>query len=67
MTKDHVVLVIMPDNPLVVEGFLCDATDDMDAEQQAELHYPNCSVVWVEEGTDWQGAQERYWNFPFDE
>jgi hypothetical protein len=58
---DHVVLFIMPDNPLVLEGFICNAEDDLIAEEQAEDVYPGCEVVWVEEGDDWYGAMDRYW------
>jgi hypothetical protein len=59
--KDHVVLFILPDNPLVLEGFLCDAEDSDHAEEQAEDAYPNCKVVWVEEGNDPYAAMDRYW------
>jgi len=64
MLKDYVVLFILRDNPLMVEGFLCSAEDSDHAEEQALDAYPDCDVVWIEEGTDWRGAQERYWNTP---
>ena len=58
---DYVVLFIMPDNPLVLEGFICSADDAFHAEEQAEGAYPGCEVVWVEEGDDWYAAMDRYW------
>ena len=62
MIKDYVVLFIDPDEPFVLEGFLCEADDADHAEEQAVDAYPRCDVVWVEEGNDWRGAQERYWD-----
>jgi len=59
--RDHVVLFIMAENPLVVEGFLCSAEDPDHAEEQAEDAYPNCNVVWVEEGNDPYAALDDYW------
>jgi hypothetical protein len=59
--KDHVVLFVMPENPLLLEGFLCDAVDMDHAEAQAEEYYPGCTVVWVQEGSDWENAQANYW------
>jgi hypothetical protein len=61
LLKDHVVLFIMPDAPLALEGFLCSAEDSEHAEEQAEDAYPGCDVVWIQEGTDWQDAQANYW------
>ena len=62
--RDHVVLFIMPENPLVLEGFLCDAEDADHAEEQALDAYPqltSANVVWIEEGTDWGKAQDNYY------
>ena len=61
LLKDFVVLFIMPDTPLVLEGFLCDAEDTAHAEEQAEDAYPGCDIVWIEEGNDAYGAMDRYW------
>jgi len=62
MLKDYVVLYILADNPIAVEGFLCSAEDIDHAEEQALDAYPGCDIVWIEEGTDWRGAQDRYWD-----
>ena len=60
MLKDYVVLFVLRDNPLMVEGFLCSAEDIDHAEEQALDAYPDCDVVWIEEGTDWQKAHDNY-------
>ena len=60
MLKDYVVLFILKDNPLMVEGFLCSAEDSDHAEEQAMDAYPDCEVVWIEEGTNWEKAHDNY-------
>jgi len=58
--KDYVVLFIDPIDPDMVEGFLCEAEDEQHAEEQAMDAYPDCEVVWIEEGDDWGKAQDNY-------
>jgi hypothetical protein len=64
MLKDYVVLYVNPDSPRWLETFLCQAEDSDHAEEQTLNAYPDISehnVVWIEEGKDWEGAQQRYW------
>jgi hypothetical protein len=60
MLKEYVVLFVDPVDPVMVEGFLCEAEDQMHVSEQATDAYPEYQVVWIEEGTDWAKAQENY-------
>ena len=60
MLKEYVVLFVDRRTPDILEGFLCEAEDGQHAEEQAIDAYPDCDVVWIEEGTDWQKAQDNY-------
>jgi hypothetical protein len=63
MLKDYVVLFVDPNDPLTVEGFLCEAEDADHAEEQAVDAYPDCDVVWIEEGDDWGKVQDNYFEY----
>lgn len=64
LLKDYVALYVNRNTPLVLETFLCQAEDSDHAEEQCLDAYPNADAVWIEEGTDWEGAQNRYWDTP---
>jgi len=46
MLKEYVVLFVDPVDPVMVEGFLCEAEDQMHASEQATDAYPEYQVVW---------------------
>ena len=60
MLKEYVVLFVDRRTPGILEGFLCEAEDGQHAEEQGMDAYPNADIVWVEEGNDWQWAQQQY-------
>jgi hypothetical protein len=61
MLKQYLALYVEREHPLEVMGFLCQAEDIEHAEEQCLDAYPTADVVWVEEGTDVEGATKRYW------
>lgn len=62
--RNHVVLyriesIMSPlDAPF---GFLCQADDIDHAEEQCLNAYPDCGVVWVVKGGDYEQALSEYW------
>lgn len=42
-------------------GFLCFAEDTNHAEEQCVNAYPDCAVMWIAEGNDYQAALQNYW------
>ena len=60
MLKEYVVLFVDRRTPDILEGFLCEAEDGQHAEEKGMDAYPNADIVWVEEGNDWQWAQQKY-------
>lgn len=60
--RDYTALVVDYAYAESTFGFVCQADDIDHAEEQALDAYPNCDVVWIEEGTDVEGAMVRYWD-----
>ena len=63
--KQYVVLYFEDgDNFLAPFAFVCQAEDDDHAKEQCINTYPDCEVVWVEQGTE-EEAFDNYWNLEY--